>query len=211
MDNNLARPSQQSIDSGLERHIYIQRLEELNRRIHEAEKRLNEMYDQRQALEKQVKIGHALIAPINRLPAEILSEICDDVLYCDHFDDNQHPKNCRRGLLLPLMLVCKQWWSIIKAASPLWKKICLIMQNEHNCDAEWVERQYKYLQLCLSRSQGSLFELTMDFRFQIPAAKYIRKKMLRAFDDIAPPLVLEGFFFGIARHEPFGYVLLCNI
>lgn len=198
MDDNSARPSQQSVDSDFER------LEELNRRIHEAEKQLALMYNQQRVLEKQIEIGRALNAPINRLPVEIRSEIWDNTLYCDHFDDFLGPGNCQRGLLPGQMLVCKQWRSTIKASSRFWKSLCLITGEELTYDAKWVRQQRKYLRLCLSRSKGSLLELTVDFRFHLPAFTYVNNKIVEAFRDIVSEDELDELDLDIPALSPLG-------
>lgn len=184
MNDSSSRPPQQRVDSHIE--SYTRSLEELNRLIGEAEKHLNAMYDQRRVLEGQIVTRRTFHAPINQLPQEVFSEILEYSLCCNHFDEDQHPKLCGRTVIPDLILVCKMWRNTIVNSSQNWKRICLVTHGQIEPDPAWVQRQHKYIDLCLSRSKESLLELTIDLRSHLWATTYARCKVATAFSDIAP-------------------------
>jgi len=101
-------------------------ISQLNGEIHRLKALLDSLIHKRDTLQTYTHSHTALIAPIGRLPPEILSEI---FLHCQ---DEQDPRKVRLNKV-PLLLgsVCSRWRTIALSTAQLWASFALTIGSAH--------------------------------------------------------------------------------
>jgi hypothetical protein len=135
---------------------YPPKIEELLKSMKKAQthienlsEQLNTAKSEYNRLELKWENYKASIAPIRSCPPEVLSMIF-------HFYLRENPRLVRR-----LLLVCKQWYSLVVNDPQMWNRISVTVPNEWDIESTAVpiERRIK---CCLQRSGTLLLELDLD-------------------------------------------------
>lgn len=88
---------------------------------------------------------------IQHIPIEVLSMIFT------HFIRNQ-PTHIRR-----LLLVCREWFSIVTKSPSFWTQICLT--SEITVDAKKLLSRTTYVRTCIERSQNLLLNIVIEYEY----------------------------------------------
>ncbi|KAG7099947.1 hypothetical protein E1B28_001740 [Marasmius oreades] len=133
----------------------IEELARLNAEIQHLKSTLNYLISQREKLQTFVSSHKALISPIRRLPAEVMSEI---FVHCLQTKDRNPTRSLAEAPLL-LTLVCRRWREIALSTAQLWSSLHIYLpptaQKYEIRLTEVINRRAEGVKAWLSRS-GSL-------------------------------------------------------
>ncbi|KAK7039150.1 hypothetical protein VNI00_010054 [Paramarasmius palmivorus] len=117
-------------------HSYLEReereLRRYNQEITRLQQALGQLEVQRRALLERMECRRSWIAPIRRLPAEVLEEIFDIVCQPYSLEISFYQKPGERARTMILSHVSYQWRRIVGRCARLWSRICINVEASND-------------------------------------------------------------------------------
>jgi len=127
----------------------LQQLEQLEKQIEILEQQLKDARDLRVKLQQDIEIFQRDGPSIRKLPPELLT-----IIFRNYLDKNA-------SIIRRLLLVCRQWHSLIKDNSNLWS-IIRIAPGPYD-DLESLKSRRHYINTCLRNSSNLPLDITIDY------------------------------------------------
>lgn len=144
----------------------LRSLQRVNKKIEELSAELLNTKVERERLEKELENYCASIAPIRKVPPEILAAIFEEYVA----DEPTHVRH--------LLLVCRLWNKIAMDKASLWTDIRLVVDTGNPV---LIQNVINYAAACCKRSKRNLLHITLDFKNFPARYEYTREYL--AFDS----------------------------
>jgi len=127
----------------------LQQLETLEKQIVSLEQQLKAARELRIKLRQDLEIFQRGGPSIQKLPPEVLA-----IIFRNYLDEN--PSTIRR-----LLLVCRQWHSLVKTNSNFWSIICIAPGGYDDLDT--LKSRQHYIKACLRNSGNLPLDITINY------------------------------------------------
>ncbi|KAK7039149.1 hypothetical protein VNI00_010053 [Paramarasmius palmivorus] len=179
--------------------LYLEReeceLQRYNQEITRLQQALGQLEVQRRALLERMECRRSWIAPIRRLPAEVLEEIFDIVCQPYSLEISFYQKPGERARTMTLSHVAYQWRRIIGRCARLWSRISI---NVGASNSRRFIKSLLGLYLTNSAEYPLVFELVGDVDHDDDHNSYSRYSYDSVIDELSPHCRrLESFVLGI--------------
>lgn len=121
---------------------------------------------EKERLENDLAKYLATVAPIRRLPAEVLTMIFEEYV-------RDQPTHIRR-----LLLVCRLWNTMVSNAAHLWTYVRVTADST---DLAKADSFVKYVKTCYERSRGALMNVYIDYSDCLTQRKLLETQMSPLF------------------------------
>jgi hypothetical protein len=146
----------------------VQELDTCEKEIVHVEHRLQVLRQERRELDHDLAVFRASIAPISRLPTELLCLVMIEVV--GEGDYKQ---------ILPLSLVCRAWRRAAISTPQLWVTIPIVLVN----DKDRMVKQHRMIQVVLERNKTQPLDVSIDFTSFEPLQDYLASCIEQAFSN----------------------------
>jgi hypothetical protein len=123
---------------------------------------LNQLLHERRLLSHRIAFHSALLAPVRRVPPEIMSEIF--VRYAHDAYDTEPPRNHNS---LVLATVCRSWRAVALSTPELWSRL------EIRCGTYWPPSEMEMVEEWLTRSGAHPLSLKLRTMTTWPSNKWV--------------------------------------
>lgn len=144
----------------------IQDLHTCELEISFAEQRLQALREQQRKLRNDLATFRASVAPIARIPIEILCLILSAVVGMGDYSQ-----------ILSLSLVCHNWRRVVMSTPQMWVTLPVSLVNDMN----HMVKQQRLIETVLERSSGQKLHVSIDLTYFEPLQEYISSRIEDAF------------------------------
>ncbi|KAL5631917.1 hypothetical protein ACGC1H_000070 [Rhizoctonia solani] len=133
------------------------------------------------------------IAPINRLPLELLSKIF--LVLASSFPTHNYPFHSFAHFAVELSSVCTHWKQAANSTSALWNSVDFMRQGQSL-------KELRYISLCLERSHNAPLHMRigkMNFECSLPAINVELSTLIRSSAPRLRSLAIAFWRFGLAK------------
>jgi hypothetical protein len=146
----------------------VQELDTCEREIVHVEHRLQVLKQEQKELDHYLAQFRASIAPISRLPPELLCLIMIEVVGEGDYEQ-----------ILRLSLVCRAWRRAAISTPQLWVTISIVLVN----DMDRMVKQHRMIQVVMERNKTQPLDVSIDFTSFEPLQDYIASCIEQAFPN----------------------------
>jgi F-box-like len=146
----------------------VQELDTCEKEIVHAEHRLQVLREERKELDQYLAEFRASIAPISRLPPELLCLVMTEVVGEGDYQQ-----------ILRLSLVCRAWRRAAISTPQLWVTIPIVLVN----DMDAMVKQHRMIQVVLERNKTQPLDVSIDFTSFEPLQDYLASCIEQAFPN----------------------------